>query len=105
MVHTVNNDAGPVTEIRSCPAGLDPAVVVRFDEKKNGMRPASRRTVGPYVRVTRFNLLKCCFRQYRRNAEPRLLRHPRSLIVEMPVRMPAAGDDFSLGLLSCTVGV
>lgn len=34
MVHTVNNDAGPVTETRSCPAGLDPSVVVRFDEKK-----------------------------------------------------------------------
>ena len=34
MVHTVHNDAGRVTETRSCPAGLDPAVVVRFDEKK-----------------------------------------------------------------------
>ena len=58
MVHTVNNDAGPVTETRSCPAGLDPAVVVCSDEKKNGMRPALRRTAGPYVRVIRFNLLK-----------------------------------------------
>ena len=105
MFHTVNNDAGPVTEIRSCPAGLDPAVVVRFDETKNGTRPAS---VEPSVPVpTRYTLqfTKRLFLTVRRNAEPRLLPHPRSLTVELPVGMPAAADDFSLRLLSCTIGV